>query len=231
MGASPGESGRERPTHPRWLDDDDLRERENLDRLAGDAELAASLREQGFQGPDYEVFEGVTIRYGVGVLRGWAVKGLLLQKALEKKIRGMPLEASRRFDYDTADELAGESVARALEPFRVKALLGGKWNPRRGAAMKTYFVTGCLIKATDVVTGWVKRERLIDEEARTNGNARLDELLPKKPVTDVDRVLIEMETMAAALSSVTRPEARTALVMLSHDWTIPEIAEKNWAWA
>jgi hypothetical protein len=129
------------PSEP-WLDDEHLQERENLERLAGDADLARTLKAQGFSGRDYEVFRDELIRYGVAVLRGWLRTGAIPGKCRQKGIRGVPAQMSRQFDGDTAEELAGESVARALEPFRVQALLGGRWDPGRGAALKTYFVHG-----------------------------------------------------------------------------------------
>lgn len=38
------------PSSEPWLDDEEIKERENLDRLAGDADLAATLRARGFAG-------------------------------------------------------------------------------------------------------------------------------------------------------------------------------------
>jgi hypothetical protein len=115
-------------------------------------------------------------------------------------------------------------VARALEPFRTKALLGGQWNPRRGASLKTYFVHACLIKFVDVAENWLKHERDIVEELR---DAKIREpigWLATADATPVEHDIIAAESLSARLALVTRLEARQALVMQQNGYSVPNIA-------
>jgi hypothetical protein len=208
------------PAEQAWLDAERLPEDERLDRLAGDAALVAALRESGFTGPDYDYVQDEFIRYGVAVLDGWMRRGSIASMCAQKRLRGVPPAVERHFDYDTALELAGESVARAVDPFREKILLRGKWDPRRGAAIKTFFVGQCLIQFIDVAQAWVRHELPIFE--------RDVELQPEQDLTERARAVeddVIRDRMAhTALAAVSRPEARRALVMQAMGFTVPDIA-------
>lgn len=182
--------------------------------------MVAELRAGGFTGPDYEYVRDEFVRYGVAVLAGWLKRGAIRRKCDEKKLRGVPPEMEREFDYDTAYELAGESVARAVDPFREKVLLPGRWDPKRGAALKTFFVGQSLIQFVEVAKAWVRHELPTFERA--------DELQPEQylygQLPAVEDDVIRERLAHAALSAVSRPEARRALVMQAAGYTIPEIA-------
>ncbi len=137
-----------------------------------------------------------------------------------KRLRGVPIEVDRRFDYDTAYELAGERVARAVDPFRMKVLLSGRWDPGRGAALKTFFVGQCLIQFVEVAKGWVRHELPTFEGA--------DELEPEEHLTShlpaVEDDVIRARMAHSVLRATTRPEARRALVMQALGYTVRDIA-------
>jgi hypothetical protein len=208
------------PAEQAWLDAERLPDDENLDRLAGDAVLVTALREAGFAGPDFDYVQDELIRYGLAVLAGWMRRGSIASMCAQKRLRGVPPEVDRQFDYDTALELAGESVARAVDPFREKVLLPGMWDPRRGAALKTFFVGQCLIQFVDVAKTWVRHELPVFE--------RDVELQPEQDRTEHARAVeddVIRDRMAhSALAAVARPEARRALVMQAMGYTVPDIA-------
>jgi len=212
------------PPHARerWLGEERLPEDERLDRLAGDAELVDALRADSFTGPDYEYVRDEFVRYGVAVLAGWLKRGAIRAKCAEKNLRGVPAEVDREFDYETAYELAGESIARAVDPFREKVLLPGRWDPRRGAALKTFFVGQCLIQFVGVAQAWVRHELPTFERAY--------ELEPEQHLTGhlpaVEDDVIRDRMAHAALSAVSRPEARRALAMQALGYTVPDIARE-----
>jgi len=64
-----------------------------------------------------------------------------------------------RWSRDDRSELSLETVARALVFFRTKVLMLGKWDPARGATIKTYFIGACLSQFPNVFQHW-DRERL-----------------------------------------------------------------------
>lgn len=208
------------PAEQSWLDAERLPDDERLDRLTGDAELVAALRQRGFAGPDYDYVQDEFIRYGVAVLAGWMRRGSIASMCAEKRLRGVPVEVERQFEYDTALELAGESVARAVDPFREKVLLPGKWDPRRGAALKTFFVGQCLIQFIDVAKAWVRHELPVFE--------RDVELDPEQDLTEharsVEDDVIRDRMAHTALAAVLRPEARRALAMQAMGYSVPGIA-------
>lgn len=208
------------PAGQAWLDAERLPDDEHLDRLAGDAALVAALRERGFAGPEYDYVQDEFIRYGVAVLAGWMRRGSIASMCAQKRLRGVPAEVERQFDYDTALELAGESVARAVDPFREKVLLPGKWDPSRGAALKTFFIGQCLIQFVNVAKAWVRHELPVFE--------RDVELEPEQDLTEQARAVeddVIRDRMAhSALAAVARPEARRALVLQAMGFTVPDIA-------
>lgn len=208
------------PAEQTWLDAELLPDDERLDRLAGDAALVAALREGGFAGPEYDYVQDEFIRYGVAVLAGWMRRGSIASMCAQKRLRGVPPEVQRQFDHDTALELAGESVARAVDPFRERVLLPGKWDPGRGAALKTFFIGQCLIRFVDVAQAWVRHELPVFE--------RDVELQPERDLTEQARAVeddVIRDRMAhTALAAVKRPEARRALVLQALGYTVPDIA-------
>lgn len=208
------------PADEQWLLEEHLPANERLDRLNGDAELVIALRAIDFTGPDYDYVQDEFVRYGVAVLAGWMKRGSIGGMCAEKRLRGVPVEVERKFEYDTAYELAGESVARAVDPFREKVLLAGLWDPRRGAALKTFFVGQCLIQFVEVAKAWVRHELPTFEAA--------DELEPKEHLTGhlpaVEDDVIRDRMAHSALSALSRPEARRALVMQAFGYTVPDIA-------
>ena len=173
----------------------------------------------GFSGPDYDWVRDEFVRYGLAVLAGWLKRGAIRGKCLEKRLRGVPAAMAREFDYDTAYELAGESVARALDPFREKVLLAGRWDPRKGAALKTFFVGQCLIQFVDVAKAWERNEFRPSNVRRLDPDEHLTER-----VRGVEDDVIEAQAAAEALAGVRRPEARKALVMQSMGYSVPQIA-------
>ena len=122
---------------------------EESERLAGDRELYEVLREQGFQGRDYDDFEIELMGYGFACIKKWILTRELLSKCQEK-LRFVPTEEEVRLDLltpDETEEIAQDIVVEAVLGFRKDALVGGKWSPTGGASLKTFFVGRCLIEA------------------------------------------------------------------------------------
>lgn len=135
---------------------EDLQHRE---RLAGDAELVMWLALNGFQGRDYDEFANELAKYGLGVMVAWIRKGVIFGKCRDRGIVGLPEPPTGALTApDIAEELAYETVARALAYFRSRVLMTGKWNPAKGASLKTYFIGQCLFQFRDVYRAWRQQE-------------------------------------------------------------------------
>lgn len=132
---------------------------QRLDRLAADQDLITTLALQGYEGPDYAVFQTELAKYGIDVMVGWIVRGVVFAKCRERGSGGLPAPPERwNRDRDTVEELAFETVAKALYHFRQDVLLKNRWVSSGGATLKTFFVGQCLLRFANVYRAWHKSE-------------------------------------------------------------------------
>jgi DNA-directed RNA polymerase specialized sigma24 family protein len=149
-----------------------LRRRE---RLAEDADLVDWLRQFGFAGRDYERFATELARYGHAVTMAWIRKGAIFGKCRERGI-GLPEPPPGALQQgDVAEGLANETIALALRSFRENVLLPGRWNPARGASLKTFFIGQCLFRFPNVYRAWRNTETDLARHERLSYDPR-DEL-------------------------------------------------------
>jgi DNA-directed RNA polymerase specialized sigma24 family protein len=127
-----------------------------LRRLEVDASIVNELRGEGFEGPKYEYFANELAKYGIAVIRAWVRQGVIFAKVRSKGFGGLA-EAPRQIlrDKDTAEELALLCVADALRTFRIYVLLPNKWDPKKGASIRTYFIGQCLIRFPNIYRKWL----------------------------------------------------------------------------
>jgi DNA-directed RNA polymerase specialized sigma24 family protein len=205
--------------------DDAVRALRRRERLAEDADLVESLRGVSFTGPAYEEFEIELARYGLGIATAWIRQGAIFGKCREKGIGGLPEPPPGALTQpDAAEQLAYETVARALRGFRDTVLIPGRWDPARGASLKTYFIGQCLIRFPNVYRFWLRTEvypaldeRLVDELAvfdrPTSGGPTADPAALAVIRQEVDIVLADA------------PEAtKTMLVLLAAGYTQADVA-------
>jgi DNA-directed RNA polymerase specialized sigma24 family protein len=202
-----------------WLQSEQLPLAEQVDRLAADSALYADLRRQGFTGQDYQYVETVLARYGHAIIAGWLTRRTIEAKCREKKLRHVPNLEEVDLGISDVDEIADETVAEALFYFRDRVLIPGKWEPRRGASLRTFFIGQCLIRFVGVMNRWLTeqgRDVLGDDtDIRTHEEAA---------VTDVENDVIHTLAAERALQHVTREDARVALTMQSRGYSLREIA-------
>jgi len=128
-------------------------------RHEGDRLLIEMLARCGFTGPRQIRFEAELAAYGYPVMMALTRTGEIIKRVAEM---GRPLsvrDTVLRWSRDDRSELSLETVARALVFFRTKVLMLGKWDPARGATIKTYFIGACLSQFPNVFQHW-DRERL-----------------------------------------------------------------------
>ncbi|QPS60673.1 RNA polymerase sigma factor [Corynebacterium minutissimum] len=150
--------------------------RDESERLAGDRELYEVLREQGFQGRDYDDFEIEIMGYGFACIKKWIMTKELLAKCREK-LDFVPNDEDVRLDLltpDEVEEIAEDIVVESVLVFREHALVGGKWSPSGGASLKTFFVGRCLMEACKVLK---RRARELKRTARYIQEVEENELL------------------------------------------------------
>jgi hypothetical protein len=134
-------------------------DRTRAERLAADAELLEALRADNFEGVAWATFAEALGSYGLQVLRAWIYSGEVFRSLQLRKIPCPPLPSDRDWTPDVADELANETVARALSAFREKVLRPGRWSPERGATLTSFFIGQCLFQFPSVFRAWLRESK------------------------------------------------------------------------
>lgn len=212
-----------------WLDDDteESASAQRLDRLVEDYNLVTMLALGGFQGSDYAYFETELAKYGIAVISSWLRRRLIFAKCRERGFGGLPEPPVGSFDDpDTVSELASETVAQALYHFRSDVLLKGRWDPRKGASVRTYFVGQCLIRFANVYRRWWNNEARRDgAPADTSTLAALDPFDRRQPPS-VEDLVVEQASVDRALQAIKDPRVRRALAFYGAGYTYREIAAR-----
>ncbi len=149
----------------RELTDDDLRSAnpaeqarvENAKRRLGDRALLAELAVADFTGPVFEVAVTEFAAYGIAVLMAWMRTGQIFGKCQD--INRPLSDYAPQWSRDDRLEIAIETTAKALKYFIDKVLKPGKWDHRRGASLKTFFVGACLLQFPNVFEAWLTEQR------------------------------------------------------------------------
>lgn len=189
----------------------------HLARLEGDKELVLELMLHGYAGDSWRTFSRALVEYGWQVMKAWIATGRIFEQC-RRKGRGV-LQANGPRDDDEVKELAGIVVAVALNAFRDKVLVPGKWDSSRGASLKTFFVGQCVLQFPNEYRRWkpavepvpldVHAEHVIQARASASTVAELRAAWSAAPPNDVGkmRVMIEMgfsQAEVAELIGVTK---------------------------
>lgn len=206
---------------------EELREAERLARLLADQELIDTLQWHGFEGEGWRQLATALAEYGLAVVSAWLGTGAMVRKCREKNLRGVRALPDGGFDPDELDELATLVVGEALHSFREKVLKEHRWDSRRGAALKTYFIGHCCIRFVDVYRRW-RSEESTSVEARKRERAY--ELDPAESALRQDRMRPDVAAVrsteaGAALSAMRDPLTREMFALKSMGYKEEEIAE------
>lgn len=203
-----------------------LRRRE---RLAEDADLVDWLRQFGFAGRDYEWFATELARYGHAVTVAWIRKGAIFGKCRERGI-GLPEPPTGALQQpDVAEGLANETITLALRSFRETVLIPGRWDPARGASLKTFFIGQCLFRFPNVYRAWLtteaypaRRERLLNDPDNQDELAIFD--CPASggpPLNPADLATMRQEVDILMADAPERVKSMLALIAVG--WTHADV--------
>lgn len=209
---------------PSWLAEAEHRaEAEAVDRLAEDYNLVSGLALNGFTGPKYEIFQTELARYGQAVIGGWMRRGLIFARCRERGYGGLPEAPTGALDdRDTVDELTGETVAKALVHFRTDVLLTGRWDYRKGASLRTFFIGQCLMRFPNIYRAWFNAEARRGD--LVGDQATLD-ILERRTVPSVDTLVADHDVAVSALRGVRDPRVQRAMLLTAQDLPQSAIAE------
>jgi DNA-directed RNA polymerase specialized sigma24 family protein len=214
-GFSPDESTAEEAAH-------------RLDRIAQDHAHIEMLRHDRFEGPNYELFKTTLALYGYPVMRAWIrrrqIWSLTAARGRAVRCRDAVRDHLAR-DLDDRQELAMETVAKALVFFREHALIAGKWTPSGGANITTFFAGACIAVFPNVCRAWLK-EYEMDQDCDRLDLGQLDHLLdPPTGVGPEDRAC-QIDLFETALKAAGTDRLRRALAsVVLTDAQYAEIAE------
>lgn len=207
-----------------WLAEaEHQQEADRVDRLAADFEMVTDLALEGFNGQNFDVFQSELARYALAVLMAWMRRGLILARCRDRGFGGLPEPPLRAFDDpDTVESLAGLTVAVALEKFRTTVLMRGRWDYRRGASLRTYFIGQCLIRFANIYRDW-HTDHMKDRQLPSADHETL-EALERRQVPGVAELVLEQEEITRALSGMQDPRVRTAFIRHAQGYTQDQIA-------
>ena len=206
-------------TEPEHMDAAD-----RVDRLAADYDMITGLALERFQGQRYDVFQTELAKYGSAVIGGWIRRGLIFARCRERGFGGLPEAPMGAFDDpDTVAELAGETVCAALWHFREDILKKQRWDYRRGASIRTFFIGQCLIRFANIYRAWYKTEASRGYHLADLGT--LDDLERRRD-PGVSELVADQDLAERLMRGIADPRVRQALGWIAADVPHAVIAQR-----
>ena len=223
----PGRFGEPLQRHARdqvpeaWLADSDNQDlADSVDRLQGDVDLVTSLALAKYEGDLYDYFANELAKYGYAVLKSWIAKKFIFERCKQKGFGLYVLE--RDFTQQEIEGLANYTVAMALKYFREKVLMKRRWDPTKGASLRTFFIGQCIFQFPNIY-----RDFLDDLDADwlhgfTDDVVEMD--FHTEHTAPVDRRVVAAMVSSQAMAGITDPRVRKAMFMTADGYTQPDIA-------
>ena len=202
------------------------REAEHLARLEADQDLINELQWAGFEGPGWQELAMALAEYGLAVMTAWLSTGAIVRKCREKHIRGVESLPVSGFTPEEVEELANLVVGEALGTFRERVLKTHRWDPQKGASLKTYFVGHCCIRFVGVFRRWKAEEGTASAARRSRtfifdpavGTAQPGVLAP-------DIEVVRLDEFTHLVDHIHDPITRSIFILKAQGYTDAEIAE------
>lgn len=143
--------------HHRSMVEEARKASRKLEQRQADVELVTRAALAGFEGPEWLEIVGELASYGWGVAFGWLRKGRMQAKCTAAG-RHCPTvhEQTRRPEW--AESLATDLVIESITRFRDEVLIPGRWDPTKGASLKSFFVGQMLKRFANVYRRWYRSE-------------------------------------------------------------------------
>lgn len=193
-----------------------------LDRLLGDQELLLRLQLSGYAEAEWEPVAQEFARYGLGVLQAWIGTGHIFGAVLAMTGYRLapPLDA---LNDDDAYDLAADTVVTSLRAF-LDVLKSKKWDPTRGASLKTYFIGQCMWQFPNIYKRWWRERAKWSAVVLDSDDTVLDMHAGAAPPPD--QAVVAREEASEALALVSKESARQAFVLQELGYSFDEIADE-----
>lgn len=208
-----------------WLVDGEFdRENERIQRLGGDEELLLKLQLSSFADRDWNPVAQELARYGLAVITSWMRKRSIYRKVKRRTGYGLPTLDDWPTDDHAVNDIAEDTVVEALGYFKNNVLLAGKWDPTRGASLRTYFIGQCLYKFANCYRKHYDAEVL----RRSTEYIADDETLAifAASIRGIEDSVVTNSEVREALASVTTTHAKIALMLYAQGYKHQEIADR-----
>lgn len=158
------------PVHPAD-DDHDSGQDDSLERRQVDKELLDRIAGHDCRGKEYDNLKDELWSYASSVMLGKLRTPTEFWSQLPWPPKATEYEMTRlRREPEVREQPATMTAAAGWRIFEKMILKNGEWDPTRGADLKTYFITGCLLAFSNEFRAWQKYEEWQRKE-RPNGDA------------------------------------------------------------
>jgi hypothetical protein len=194
-----------------------------IDRLEADRELLTTIGLESFDGPVTSELLDALVEYGFAVIGAW-LNPKTDRLYVEANAKGYGIaEFARRsmFTDDHRHDLRIDVVVTSVPTFLTDVLAKGRWDHRKGASIKTYFIGWCVMQFRNVF-----RKFLRDHESEFVRHAELDtdEHDPSQGGNPA-AIIAADETQAELLAQVTDETTRAILILRADGYGNAEIAD------
>lgn len=199
-----------------------------LRRRQVDGKIVERLREEGFEGENYQKVVTRLSEYGYRTMTKWTASGEIFRKARQAR-RPVPADkVSFTLTGEDRHSVCTDSVLGGLEVFRTYGLIQGRWSPDGGANLDTYFI-GAVIRAFPrVYIRWFDSHRRgqAELERPVGENTNDPFAVPDQRVTDPASSAVTHDYVSRLLPLVKDAQVREALGWRALGYTQGQAAQR-----
>lgn len=193
---------------------------DNVDRLQGDADLVTSLALAKYEGPLWDYFSNELAKYGYAVIKSWVATKVIFARCKQKGFGLRVLD--RDFKQEEIEGLANYTVAKALHYFRANVLMKRRWDPTKGASLRTFFIGQCIFQFPNIYRDWLEEDERSRRHGFTDDMGEVDFHLPL--TAPVERQVIATNMASQAMAEIRDPRVRRAMRMTADGFPQADIA-------
>ncbi|MDQ1684133.1 MAG: hypothetical protein QOC82_870 [Frankiaceae bacterium] len=218
----PGRSGsRLQPAKRADFEEEDLPADEALDRRLGDAEMLFRLQLSGYADEEWLPVASEFARYGYNVLTGWMYTGEIFEEVREATGRSLQRPDVAFVEADVVT-LVSDTVVAALAAFLQRVLKKNKWDPTRGASLKTFFIGQCKFQFPNALRSWERARQRDRNILLFEDPGQVSRLFGT--TAPADGALLRHEESLELLERLSTDKARLAAAMYAVGYSHAEIA-------
>jgi hypothetical protein len=217
------------------LTDDDFGDRhtqalaERAQRLLADQALVEELAAADFAGPVANLVKAELAAYGIPVIRAWIRTGEIVPhcRSIGRPV-SLAVGGQLHWTADDRLELAIETVAKALDYFFRRVLSEDRWDYRKGASLKTFFIGACLLQFPNIYESWARAEhrwRRTNDQSMTPEAAELAAPAADSWADPTAAAALRRSLRRHALELIEDPVTRRAVELILQGHTVRAAAE------